>query len=489
MSEQRFLTPPYESYIGTNLGSYVLEKLTEQSACGPVFQARHTQTATVHQLRFLALPAPLSSEQRLVCLGHFQREAGQVALLHHPMLLPLHDYGIYQGVPYLVAPELPGTTRSLHTLLTAEGPADLARVGVLLAGLAAALEYAHRRGILHLNLTARTIFLQADGQPLVTETGLLRMLSVHPGAPAGARVALENGSPLLVDRQGRPLYALSLASAPAPELLLGQVPGTYTDVYALGALLYQLLTGHRALRAESLPALAHQHLHTPLPPLNAWRQGLPGELDRLIGQAMRREPAQRLRTPGALAGAYAAIVPPAPGTHRSAARGPQDSPVQWEKQAGSFSPEQRAPISRRRALALLAAGGVAAAGATTWVLAGTRSSGVATPGGHTGSSDRLLARALDVPPNSARSFPLPGNTNPGVLIHLESGQFVAFHSTCTHAGCAVRYNGQEHLLACPCHGALFDPAHQGQVVRGPATSPLTPVPITVQADGTITRNE
>ncbi|HEY1349995.1 MAG TPA: Rieske 2Fe-2S domain-containing protein [Ktedonobacteraceae bacterium] len=477
MSEQRFLTPPYESYTGTTLGNYVLETLAEQSACGPVFQARHSQAGTTHRLRFLALPAPLCSEQRLVCLGHFQRAAGQVALLRHPALLPLHDYGIYRGVPYLVAPELPGAARSLQTWLTDEGPADLAYVGVLLAGLADVLEYVHQQGMLHLNLSARTIFLQADGQPLVRETGLLRMLSVRMGAPAGTLLALENGSPLLVDRQGGPLYALSLASAPAPELLLGQVPGTGTDVYALGALLYQLLTGHRALRAESLPALAHQHLHAPLPALSIWRQGLPGALDHLIGQAMSRDPARRLRTPGALAKAYAAIVSPAPGAYRSTARVQPDPPV------------RRAPVSRRRALALLAAGGVAAAGAATWALESNRPPGVAAPGGNAASSsDRVLARTRDIAPNSARAFPLPGSANPGVLIHLESGQFVAFHSTCTHAGCAVRYNGQDHLLACPCHGALFDPARRGQVVRGPASSPLTPVPITVQADGTITRN-
>lgn len=489
MSEHPFFTRPSEISVGKTLGAYVLERLSEQHASGPVFLARHTQAATTHRLRFLALPAGLSAEQRLIYLGHFQREAGQVALLHHPALLPLNDYGIYQNTPYLVVPDLPGSARSLHTQLMAEGPADLARVGYVLDGIAAALAYVHQHGILHLHLNTGTIFLQTDGQVLLTDTGLLRMLAAPAGASAAAPATLENGSPLLLDREGRPLYALGLSSAPAPELLLGQAPGTSTDVYALGALLYHLLTGHRILRARTLPELAQLHLNAPLPPLHTWRQGLPGDLDRIIGLAMAKDPAQRLRTPQALASAYAAVVSPGTGGRRPPGRVVPPSPAPQENPP-RVTPNGRTPVSRRHALTLLAAGGgVAAVGAAAWLIEGNRAraGNASNPGASSGGN--VLARTLDVPPNSARSFPLPGSSNPGLLIHLEGGQFVAFHSTCTHAGCAVQYNGQNHLLACPCHGALFDPAHNARVVRGPASSPLPPVPITVHADGTITRNE
>jgi len=509
MVESQFFVRPFDVYIGKTVGSYALEKLSKLLETGPIFLSHHIQTGTRHRLRFLALPAALSPEQRLVFLGHFQREAGKIISLHHPALIPLNDYGIYEGVPYLVSPDL--SARPLQTLLVEKGLVDLARVGRYLNGIAAALEHAHQQGILHLNLNARNIYVQADDQPLVAECGLLRLLSPRTDPLAGEQAHLENGSPLLLDRQGNPLYALSIASAPAPELLLGQSPGTPTDVYALGSLLYQLLTGHQALRGDILQELARQHLQAPLPSLNRWHQGLPGELDQLISRAMNKDAAQRFRTPGALAGAYARIVSPDISARRPfipAARLPAPSldaaqatlPAAFHPAPAParFTPGRQAPVSRRRAITLIAAGGggVAAAGVIVWLVQGHNASGVTGAGGSannvggpgTGQRGQVLANVSDVPPNSARSFPLPGSPNPGVLIHLAGGQFVAFNSTCTHAGCAVKYNSQDHLLECPCHGASFDPSSNARVVGGPAPSPLSSIPITVNSDGTITRN-
>ncbi|HEX9038748.1 MAG TPA: TQO small subunit DoxD [Ktedonobacterales bacterium] len=116
---------------------------------------------------------------------------------------------------------------------------------------------------------------------------------------------------------------------------------------------------------------------------------------------------------------------------------------------------------------------------------GTGSVG-STPGA-TSSATSEIASVQNVPVNSAASFTIPSSGDPGVLVHLESGRFVAFDATCTHAGCPVDYDSSSKLLLCPCHGAAFDPAQDASVVQGPAPTPLTPVSITVnQSSGAIT---
>jgi thiosulfate dehydrogenase [quinone] large subunit len=92
-----------------------------------------------------------------------------------------------------------------------------------------------------------------------------------------------------------------------------------------------------------------------------------------------------------------------------------------------------------------------------------------------GSSE--IAQVSAVQPNSAVTFTIPSDGDPGVLVHLNNGKFVAFDATCTHAGCPVQYDPSSQHLLCPCHGAEFDPANAASVVQGPTNTPLTSVPI------------
>ncbi len=108
---------------------------------------------------------------------------------------------------------------------------------------------------------------------------------------------------------------------------------------------------------------------------------------------------------------------------------------------------------------------------------GATSTASSTSAGTTGA----IAQVKAVPANSATTFTIPSSGDPGILIHLNNGQFVAYDALCTHAGCQVSYDPSQQLLACPCHGAAFDPAKAAAVVQGPAPTPLAPVSIHVDS--------
>lgn len=91
-------------------------------------------------------------------------------------------------------------------------------------------------------------------------------------------------------------------------------------------------------------------------------------------------------------------------------------------------------------------------------------------------SGQLLANASNIPENQALTFNDPA-LGPIVLIHLDNGQFVAYSTICTHAGCQVQFNPSAKDLVCPCHGAVYDPYNSAQVLAGPAPYPLQSIPI------------
>jgi serine/threonine protein kinase len=474
--------PSIDKLIGTMLGSYRLEQLLESRSLAPVFLARNSTTGAMYRLSILTLPADLPSEQRIVYLGRFQQEAISISALHHPSILPLFDYGNSGGMPYLVWAHPP--MKPLNVEL-AKGPMDLIQITRYLDQIAAALEHAHEQGVLHRNLTTDCIFV-SDRNLVVAEFGVLRMLQLSKQDP-----------------KTDPLYGMSASSAPAPEQVQVRPIDSYTDVYALGAVLYRMLTGHRVFRGETLQKVAEQHAFMLVPSPSTWRSGLPAGLDGIIAKAMAKEPTGRFSQPGALANAYAQVIAPNDTSRRAfvmAPPHPVTPPTGEHKGNKAALPLRRVEqpatrISRRRALTVLAAGGggavavAAVAVVASHFLAGNTTPTAPSPSqttstpGHTGT---VLARTSDVSLNSAKQFPIANSSNPGLLIHLPSNQFVAYNSTCTHASCGVSYNPQNKLLECPCHGAVFDPAKNAAVVSGPAPTPLAPVKITVNADGTIT---
>ncbi len=282
-------TPQYERLVGSMLGPYHLEQLSEWNELGPVFVGRQSTDGGTFRIRLLEVPTDFSSNEFAAYLQRLDNQARHVATLQHPYILPLTQFGSVSGICYVVSPY--PTARSLSTRLKRSGPLDVVTAGRYLDQIAAALEYAHERNTLHRNLTPDTILLQLDGQIVVADFGIRRMLE-------------------LAEREGQrdPLRFLNVSSA--PEQILGGAVDRQTDVYALGAVLYQLLTGYPVYTGSSPEMIAEQHLRAPIPSLSARRTGMPAALDAVLARALAKRPQDRFQHPGELANAYAQIVSP-----------------------------------------------------------------------------------------------------------------------------------------------------------------------------------
>ena len=155
---------------------YYLERYIGQSKLGASFLAHADQTTT-YLLRFLEGPVHATTKEREAYLEHFHYRAGQIAALKHPHILPLVDFGVFRGLPYLVTPHIP--LRSLRIRIDKNGALNTFTVGRYLDQIATALEYAHEHGVLHGDLSVDTIFIRLDGQLVVTDFGVRSLLEMN----------------------------------------------------------------------------------------------------------------------------------------------------------------------------------------------------------------------------------------------------------------------------------------------------------------------
>src|SRR6266568_2662174 len=199
---------------------------------------------------------------------------------------PPSSVGMDMGSVFLARANTGGTSAIIRLLTAAGDLAPEARIvylGRFQQEANSVAELQHPR-----ILPTDCIFLRQDGSLIIADFGVLRMLDTGASTLQGY-----------------------IGEAYAPEQLLGQPVDTYTDVYALGAVLYRLLTGHRVFGGKTREEIVQQHLQTPVPPLVGARFIAPtADLERIIRTAMAKNPAQRFRQPGELANAYSKIVVP-----------------------------------------------------------------------------------------------------------------------------------------------------------------------------------
>ncbi len=273
---------------GTDLSGSVLDDRYEvfepiaEGAMGAVYRGERLKLGRAVAIKIMhdALPDELSSRQR------FEREAKLMARLEHPHCVSVIDFGLHEGKPFLVMDLVRGT--SLADLLAKHGRLEPPRAAALVVQVLSGLAHAHELGIVHRDIKPANV--------MITErTGLgeqVRILDFGLAKPAIDSTKLTTG--IVV---GTPNYM-------APEQIKGGAIDGRTDLYAVGVMLFELLTGSKPFTADDPLAVVRKHLHAEPPTLSSFVGSVNfGDLEEVVSTALAKQPQHRYADAGAMAAA------------------------------------------------------------------------------------------------------------------------------------------------------------------------------------------
>jgi serine/threonine protein kinase/Tol biopolymer transport system component len=277
---------------GTKLGPYEITGTLGTGGMGEVYRARDTKLN--REVAIKVLPPALAGDP--AAFGRFQREAQAVAALSHPNILAIFDFGVEGGTPYAVMELLEG--QSLRGALQ-DGALPVRKALDYALQIAAGLAAAHARGITHRDLKPENVFVTRDGQIKILDFGLAKVSepsSLGQGATLAATMSITT-----------PGSVLGTVGYMAPEQIRGQAVDARADIFALGVILYELLSGQRAFSGPSAVETLNAILKEDPPELTHANPALPPALDRIVHRCLEKNPDERFQSARDLAFALDAI--------------------------------------------------------------------------------------------------------------------------------------------------------------------------------------
>ena len=274
-----------DQLVGQTLDGYRVERLLGKGRLNAVYLAQNLATRRTDALTLYLVPESFPPESSQRFLKRFLKGATAVSALQHPHILPVYAFGEYQGSPYLVTPYT--MHGSLADELKNRGRYEHPEVLQILKQVASGLEYAHKKGYVHGTLKPSNIVLKnREGELLVAGFGLLHMLQssglVRNNRPYGHLFSIAD----------------TLMIAPghvAPEIVEGKSVDKRSDIYALGAILFELLSGQPPFSGKDPLEVAQWHVKQSAPALRTVNPDVPVALASVINQALERDPMRRFQ--------------------------------------------------------------------------------------------------------------------------------------------------------------------------------------------------
>ncbi len=268
--------------VGTSLGPYLIVEQIGAGGTATVYKAYQPGLDRVVAVKILLDQFTRDSH----FAKRFLREVRLVTKLEHRAIVPVYDTGEHNGQTYLAMRYMRAGT--LYDLLRG-GPLSLPDAARILADVAAALDYAHAQGIIHRDIKPNNIRVDKNGHAYLTDFGLAKLLD----APAD------------ITRTGE---AVGTPAYMAPEQTLGRAVNRRTDVYALGATLFHMVTGRPPYLSDQAMSLALMHVQQPIPSTRQFNPALTEAVDATITRALAKEPDDRYANAGDLARAFTEAI-------------------------------------------------------------------------------------------------------------------------------------------------------------------------------------